>query len=73
MIRVTRLDGSELYVNAELVQTVASTPDTHIVLTNGASYVVTEPDHEVVRRIVEYRQQAYGPDGRTSHLRAVEG
>jgi flagellar protein FlbD len=73
MIRVTRLDGSELYVNAELVQTVASTPDTHIVLTNGASYVVKEPDYEVVRRIVDYRRQAYGADGRATHLRAVEG
>ena len=32
MIQVTRLDGSEFYVNAEFIITVESTPDTHIVM-----------------------------------------
>ena len=60
MIRVTRLDGSELYINAEFVQSVQSTPDTHIVLLNGQSYVVTEPDAEIVERILGYRRSVHG-------------
>ena len=60
MIRLTRLDGSEFYVNAEFIQTVQSTPDTHIVLINGPSYVVREPDREVVARIIEYRRTIAG-------------
>ncbi len=60
MIRVTRLDHSQLYINAEYIQSVESTPDTHIVLINGHSYVVTEPDDEVVARIMQYRQSVYG-------------
>ena len=64
MIRVTRLDKSHLYINAEYIQSVESTPDTHIVLINGHSYVVTEPDEEVVAQIVEYRQSVYGRGGR---------
>ena len=64
MIRVTRLDQSQLYINAEYIQSVESTPDTHIVLVNGHSYVVTESDEEVVERILRYRQQVYGLPGR---------
>jgi len=60
MIRVTRLDQSHLYLNAEFIQSVESTPDTHIVLVNGHSYVVTETDEEVVSRIIRYRQSVYG-------------
>lgn len=59
MILVTRLDQSHLYVNAEYIQSVESTPDTHIVLVNGHSYVVTETDEEIVSRIVRYRQSVY--------------
>jgi flagellar protein FlbD len=64
MIRVTRLDRSQLYINAEYIQSVESTPDTHIVLVNGHSYVVTESDEEVVARIMRYRQAVYGNGGR---------
>ncbi|MFA7248994.1 MAG: flagellar FlbD family protein [Dehalococcoidia bacterium] len=60
MIQVTRLDQSHLYLNAEYIQSVESTPDTHIVLVNGHSYVVTESDEEVVDRIMRYRQAVYG-------------
>lgn len=62
MIKVTRLDQSQFYVNAEFIQSVESTPDTHVVLVNGHSYVVREPDEEVVRRIVEYRRMVSGVD-----------
>ena len=81
MIRVTRLDGSELYVNAEFIQSVESTPDTHIVMVNGQSYVVTEPDIELVEHILEYRRGLYGggvgvgahSQAKASHLRLAEG
>ncbi|PKN78091.1 MAG: flagellar protein FlbD [Chloroflexi bacterium HGW-Chloroflexi-9] len=60
MIRVTRLDRSQFYLNAELVQSVESTPDTHVVLMNGHSYVVRETDTEIVDAILSYRRAAYG-------------
>ncbi len=56
MIRVTRLDGTQFYVNPEFIQSVESTPDTHVVLLNGHSYVVREQDDEIVQRIAEYRR-----------------
>ena len=79
MIPVTRLDGSQFYVNAELIQIVESRPDTHIVLVNGQSYIVREPDDEVVAAILMYRQMAYGSSpaagahGAHGALRALQG
>ena len=60
MIRMTRLDGTQFYVNAEFIQSVESTPDTHVVLLNGHSYVVREQDEEIVERIIDYRRGAGG-------------
>jgi flagellar protein FlbD len=56
MIRMTRLDGTQFYVNAEFIQSVESTPDTHVVLLNGHSYVVRESDQEIVERILDYHR-----------------
>lgn len=63
MICVSRLDGSEFYINSDLIQTVESTPDTHIVLTSGARFVVREKDVEVVDLVLEFRRSIVHPDG----------
>jgi len=55
MIIVTRLNGSEIVVNADLIETVESTPDTIITLVDGTRYVVEERPAEIVERIKTYR------------------
>ncbi len=57
MIRLSRLGGSEFYINADLIETIEMTPDTVISLTNGKKLVVREPAEEVVARVVEYRRR----------------
>jgi flagellar protein FlbD len=59
MIKVSRLDSSELVVNAELIEFIESTPDTVISLVDGKKLVVLEPADEIVRRVMAYRNQAY--------------
>ncbi len=59
MIKVTRLDHSQLIVNAELIETVEATPDTVITLTNGKKLVVSEDVDEIIHRVLEYRRHAY--------------
>jgi len=54
MIRVTRLNGEEFIVNAELIRFIESRPDTFITLTTEDRFVVRESADEVVRRTVEY-------------------
>lgn len=54
MIKVTRLNGKEFVVNAELIQYVEATPDTVITLVNHEKLVVKESIDEVVKRVVDY-------------------
>lgn len=54
MIRVTRLDGTELAVNADLIRFVEATPDTILSLTTGEKVVVRESVDEVIRRCIDY-------------------
>ena len=42
MIKLSRLDGEEFVLNAELIRYVESRPDTFITLTNGDRVVVRE-------------------------------
>ena len=55
MIWVTRLNGSEIVVNADLIETVESTPDTVLTLVDGKKYVVQENAADVVGRIQAFR------------------
>jgi flagellar protein FlbD len=59
MIRVSRLDSTELIVNAELIEFIETTPDTVISLVDGKKLVVLEPAQEIVKRVMDYRNRAY--------------
>ena len=57
MITVTRLNNKAMVLNAELIKTVESTPDTLITLINGDRILVTESPEEIVQRAIEYGRQ----------------
>lgn len=52
MIKLTRLNGSELYLNPTLIEAMEETPDTHVLMTNGNRYLVLEPVRVVIERMV---------------------
>ncbi len=55
MIKVTKINGRELVVNADLIEFIESTPDTLISLTTGRKIMVLEEMDEVIRKAVGYR------------------
>ena len=61
MISVTRTNGSKIYINAELIQTVESTPDTVITLTSNKKLLVKDTAQEIAERIIEYRRKTLAP------------
>ncbi len=61
MIRVTRFNGTQIYLNAELIQSVEGTPDTVITLTNQIKIVVKDEPKAVVNAIIAYQQQVHTP------------
>lgn len=56
MIFLTRMDGKPVVVNDDLILYAESTPDTVLVLTNGARLMVREPLSLVVERAAQYRK-----------------
>jgi flagellar protein FlbD len=57
MILVTRLNGTQFFVNAELIQYVEPTPDTVITLMNNNKLIVKDKPQEIVEKIIEYQQK----------------
>lgn len=57
MISVTRMNGVEFVINAELVEFVESTPDTVITLTTGKKFVLKDSLDEVVEKVIAYRRK----------------
>jgi flagellar protein FlbD len=57
VIYVTRLDGRQLVINAELIESIEATPDTIISTTTGTKLMVREPVSEIVARVIEYKRK----------------
>lgn len=57
MIKLTRLNGSELWVNADLIEFLEATPDTVISLVDGKKIVVADPPERVVAAVIAYWRQ----------------
>jgi flagellar protein FlbD len=55
MIELTRLNGTPIVVNSDLIKTAESSPDTMLTLINGEKLIVREPCSEVTERVLEYR------------------
>ncbi len=59
MIRLTRLNNTELIVNADLIKFVEQAPDTVITLTSGDKIVVRESPEQVVKLVVDFRRSVW--------------
>ena len=56
MIALRRLNNQEFILNADLIETVESTPDTMVTLTTGRKIMIQNSIEELVRKTVKYRQ-----------------
>jgi flagellar protein FlbD len=57
MIKVTRLNGIEYYINPHQIESIETRPDTTLLMLSGKYVVVKEGVTEVIDRIVEYRRR----------------
>jgi flagellar protein FlbD len=55
LILVTRLDGSELALNSDLIVEIEACPDTTVRLLNGESLIVRESVEELVESVADFR------------------
>lgn len=54
MISVTRLNGSKMWLNALMIETVEETPDTYVTLTTGKRMIVLEKAAEITAMVCQY-------------------
>jgi flagellar protein FlbD len=59
MIKVTRLDGTEYYLNPHQIESIEVHPDTTLVLLSGKRLIVKEQVQEVIEKIEEYRRRIF--------------
>jgi flagellar protein FlbD len=59
MIKLTRLNGQPMVLNADLIETVEATPDTVITLTTEKKLVVQEDVDTVIDRVVGFHQRTH--------------
>jgi flagellar protein FlbD len=57
MITLTRLNGTTVVINAELIEMLEVTPDTIVTLTNGKKILVQEGAEDVIQRVIDYRRE----------------
>lgn len=61
MIFITRTNGTKIYINPELIQTVEATPDTVVTLTDGKKIICKDTPQEIAERFTEYRRKVMSP------------
>ncbi len=61
MIFITRTNGTKIYINPELIQTVEATPDTVVTLTDNKKIICKETPQEIADRFIEYRRKVMSP------------
>lgn len=54
MIRVTRLNGKDFFLNPFLIETMEENPDTVIVLNSGKKLIVKEKIEEVKKQFSDF-------------------
>ena len=59
MIDVTRMNGTVLTVNTDLIEFVEETPDTVITLTTGRKIIVKESRQEIKNLVKLYKNEIY--------------
>ena len=56
MIKVKKINGEEIVINAELIETVEARPDTTISLATGNKIIVKDTVSEIIKKVIEYRR-----------------
>ncbi len=63
MISLHKLNGLEVVINAELIETLEPGPETIVHLTTGNKIPVKEKADEIISKVVEYRKAAHSAGG----------
>jgi flagellar protein FlbD len=61
MNSLRRLNNQAIMVNADLIESLESTPDTVVTLTSGNKLLVRDTMEEIQAKIIAYQRSVQGP------------
>ncbi|MGC9070499.1 MAG: flagellar FlbD family protein [Elusimicrobiales bacterium] len=70
MVLLHKLNGNEVVINAELIESVETTPDTVVNLVTGNRFIVRETKEEIMALVIEYKKRVYA---QRSIINPIEG
>jgi flagellar protein FlbD len=54
MVQLTRLNGSQLWLNPILIESVEATPDSVVTMSNGHKYIVSDKPDEIEHMLTAF-------------------
>jgi flagellar protein FlbD len=62
MIELTRFNGKTFVINADLIETVESTPDTVVTLTTDKKLIVQEKTDDIIEKVIQYKRRIFSSE-----------
>lgn len=59
MINLTKMNGVEITLNCDLIETIEEVPETVITLSNGKKILVKESRQEIINLVKCYKKELY--------------
>jgi len=56
MIQLTKINGHQIVLNADLIEYIEETPDTVITLSNNDKVIVKDRMTDIIEKVVRYRR-----------------
>ena len=59
MVKLEKLNGTMIVVNADIIESIQASPDTVLNLATGNRFIVKNSVDDVVAKIIEYKKKVY--------------
>lgn len=59
MIAIKKLNGREIIINCDLIETIESLPDTTITTINGKKFITTDTVDEIIEKTINYKNKIF--------------
>ncbi len=68
MIKLTKINGTQCFLNHSLIEIIEESPDTCITLSNGNRYLVMESGEQIQEKIISFNVEVLQRAGKTQQI-----
>lgn len=71
MIQLSKIGGTDCYLNHSLIELIEESPDTCITMSNGNRYLVLETGQQILEKIISFNVSVLQRAGKAGRLMPV--